>query len=82
MPYISGLLSGILLTVLVVFLIDHLGPAPDNRDIVNWGYVGESIGASVEQAGEEVRQEVHDATAPEDKQASPPPAGSTNPNPQ
>jgi hypothetical protein len=35
----------------------------------------------VEQAGEEVRQEVHDATAPEDKQASPPPA-ETTPNPQ
>jgi hypothetical protein len=81
MPYISGLLSGILLTILVVFLIDHLGPAPDNRDIVNWDYVGESIGASVEQAGEEVRQEVHEATAPDDKPATPPPADTT-PNPQ
>jgi hypothetical protein len=81
MPYISGLLSGIVLTILVVFLIDHLGPAPDTRDIVNWDYVGESIGASVEQAGEEMRQEVHEATAPEAKPVSPPPS-ETPPNPQ
>ena len=73
MPYLSGVLTGILLTVLVVFLIDKLGPEPDTRDIVNWDYVGTTLGASVEKVGEEVRQEVHEATAP-DKDASPPPA--------
>ena len=73
MPYLSGVLTGILLTVLVVFLIDNLGPEPDTRDIVNWDYVRTTLGASVEKVGEEVRQEVHEATAP-DKDASPPPA--------
>ena len=76
MPYLSGVLTGILLTVLVVFLIDNLGPEPDTRDIVNWDYVGTTLGASVEKVGEEVRQEVHEATAPDgkdDKDASPAP---------
>jgi hypothetical protein len=74
MPYLSGVLTGILLTILVVFLIDHLGPQPDTRDIVNWDYVGATLGASVEKVGEEVRQEVHEATEPNDKDASAPPA--------
>jgi hypothetical protein len=72
MPYISGVLTGIVLTVLVVFLIDHLGPESGTRDIVNWDYVGASLGASVEKVGEEVRQEVHEATAPPESDASPP----------
>jgi hypothetical protein len=46
-------------------LIDHLGPEPDRRDIVNWDYVGGILGASVEKVGEEVREEVHEATAPD-----------------
>ena len=33
-----------------------------------------SLAAKVEKVGEEVRQEVHKATAPDDKDASPPPA--------
>ena len=74
MPYISGLVSGILLTILVVFLIDHVGDAPGSRDIVNWGFLGEQVSASFEKAGEEVRQEVHEATAPDGKPAGPPPA--------
>lgn len=48
MPYLSGVLTGIVLTILVVFIIDHLGPEPDTRDIVNWDYVGGTLGASVE----------------------------------
>lgn len=71
MPYLSGVLTGIFLTILVVFVIDHVGDEPGSRDIVNWGFVGERVGASVEQVGEEVRQEVHDATAPETKPESP-----------
>jgi hypothetical protein len=66
-------LSGIVLTILVVFLIDRLGSEPDSRDIVNWDYVGASLDASVEKVGKEVRQEVHEATAPDDKPASPRP---------
>ena len=72
MPYVSGVLTGIVLTILAVFLVDHLRPDPDTRDIVNWDYVGASLGASVEKVGEEVRQEVHEATAPDDKNASAP----------
>ena len=68
MPYLSGVLTGIVLTVLVVFLIDNVGPDSDTRDIVNWDYVGSALGSSVEKVGEEVRQEVHEATAPNDKQ--------------
>jgi hypothetical protein len=71
MPYISGVLTGIVLTIIVVFLIDHFRE-PDKRDIVNWDYVGQTLGASVEKVGEEVRQEVHEATAPDDKDANPP----------
>ena len=71
MPYLSGVLTGIVLTILVVFVIDHLGP---ERDIVNWDYVGGALGASVVKVGDEVRQEVHEATAPDDKDATPPPA--------
>ena len=74
MPYLSGVLTGILLTILVVFLIDHLGPQTGTRDIVNWDYVGNSLNTSVEQAGEKMREEMHEATAPDGKDTSPPPA--------
>jgi len=67
MPYLSGVLTGIVLTILVVFLIDNIGPESDTRDIVNWDYVGSALGSSVEKVGSEVRQEVHEATAPGDK---------------
>jgi hypothetical protein len=73
MPYFSGVLTGVALTILVVLLIDHLQP-PDTRDIVNWDYVGSTLGASVAKVGEEVRQEVHEATAPDENNSSPPPA--------
>lgn len=76
MPYLSGVLTGIVLTILIVFLIDHIGPQSERRDIVNWEYLGETLGASVEKVGEEVRQEVHDATAPDDKKDGAPPASS------
>ena len=58
MPYVSGVLTGIVVAVLVVFLIDHLEPKSDTRDIVDWDYVGATLGASVEKVGEEVHQEV------------------------
>ena len=67
MPYLSGVLTGVVFTILVVFLIDHLEPESDTRDFVNWDYVGTTLGASVEKVGEEVRQEVHEATEPADK---------------
>jgi hypothetical protein len=67
MPYLSGVVTGVVLTVLVVFIIDHLGPNSGKRDLVNWDYVGDTLGSSVEKVGEEVRQEVHEATAPDGK---------------
>jgi len=54
MPYLSGVLTGILVTILAVYLIDHVGPQPDAQDIVNWNVVAEKLGS----ASEEVRQEV------------------------
>ena len=76
MPYIWGLLTGILLTVLVVFLVDNVDDR-GSRDFVNWDYVVETLGTSVKQAGEKVREGVHDATAPEGgKPAEPAPAES------
>jgi len=74
MPYLAGVLTGILLTVLVTFVIDNLRD-PDTKDIVNWDYVGATLGASVEKVGEEVRQEVHEATAPDGDDNAEPGAG-------
>ncbi len=65
--YFSGVITGIALTVLVALLIDHLGPHDNGRYLVNWDYVSTSLGSSLEKVGEEVRQEVHDATAPSEK---------------
>ena len=60
MHYFSGVLTGVVLTVLVVFLVDHFAPGPDIRMIVNWTVLAEKVGA----AKEEVRKDVHEATAP------------------
>ena len=65
MPYISGVLTGILVTVIVVFLVDHIDDAPGSPDIVNWSVVASQLGGSVEKAGEKLRQEVHEATEPD-----------------
>jgi hypothetical protein len=62
MPYLSGVRTGILLTILAVYLIDHAGSQPGTQDIVNWSVVSQKLGA----AQEEVRQEVHEATAPKE----------------
>lgn len=65
MPYFSGVLTGILLTIFVAFIIDNVSDDPNSPDLVNWSYVGMQVGESAEKIGEEVRQDVHDATAPE-----------------
>jgi len=64
MRYFSGVVSGVLLTILVVFLIDQVRPGPQ---IVNWNVLSTRIG----EAKEEVRQDVHEATAPEGQSTSP-----------
>jgi hypothetical protein len=38
---------------------------------LNWDYVSSALGSSVEKVGEEMRQEVHEATAPDEKDAKP-----------
>ena len=59
--YLSGVLTGVVLTVLVAFLIDYFGSGPDTRMIVNWTVLAEKVGA----VKEEVRKDVHEATAPD-----------------
>jgi small basic protein len=66
MPYISGVLTGIALAVLVAFLIDHVGSDTGSQTIVNWGVLTEKLGA----VKEEVRKDVHEATAPDMKTVS------------
>ena len=51
MRYFSGVVSGVLLTILVVFLIDQVRPGPQ---IVNWNVLSTRIG----EAKEEVRQDL------------------------
>jgi len=75
MPYLSGVLTGILLTILVLFLADHVG---SGARLVNWDALGAKLGASVD----EVRQEVHEATAPEGSPAAAPPPGAPQPSQQ
>jgi hypothetical protein len=73
-PYLSGVLTGIVLTVLVVFLIDHVNDRQGSPDIVNWSVVASQLGGSVDKASEKLRQEVHEATAPAAPNANAPTA--------
>jgi hypothetical protein len=79
MPYLTGVLTGIVLTILAVFLIDHFGSEPNSRMIVNWTVLAERVGA----VKEEVRKDVHEATAPEARRARrrPPPFRPRRPRP-
>jgi len=70
MPYLAGLLTGVFLTVLVVFLIDNLAVvnAPTGTEpqkIVNWDVAAQKLRSSIttmKEEAREVRQDVHDAT--------------------
>lgn len=64
MRYLTGLISGVLLTILVLFLFDQVDPGPQ---IVNWDALNTKLGA----AKEEVRQDVHEATAPQGQNSPP-----------
>ena len=70
MPYLTGVLTGVLITILTLFLIDHFGPDAGPR-LVNWDVLSAKLGASAEQ----VRQEVHEATAPKEETAPGAPSG-------
>jgi hypothetical protein len=70
MPYLMGVLTGVLLTVLVVFLVDNLtvanAPAgTEPQKIVNWDVAAQKLRSSItimKEEVREVRQDVHEAT--------------------
>ena len=70
MPYLAGLVTGVLLTVLVVFLVDNLAvvnaPAgSEAQKIVNWDVAAQKLHSSItamKEEAREVRQDVHEAT--------------------
>ena len=70
MPYLAGVLTGVLLTILVVFVVDNFtvasaSPGTEPQKIVNWDVAAQKLRSSmvvVEQGAREVRDEVHEAT--------------------
>jgi hypothetical protein len=63
MPYLAGVLTGALLTVLVVFLIDHVGAtnetsASEPQKIVNWDVAEQKLYSSLGT----IKEELHEAT--------------------
>jgi hypothetical protein len=70
MSYLTGFLTGVLLTVLVVFLVDNLAVAnapsgTEPQKIVNWDVAVQKLRSSITTVQEEVREvreDVHEAT--------------------
>jgi hypothetical protein len=70
MPYLAGVLTGVVLTVLVVFLLDNLAvvnaPAgSEPQKIVNWDVAAQKLRSyitTMKEEAREVRQDVHEAT--------------------
>jgi hypothetical protein len=70
MPYLAGVVTGVLLTVLVVFLVDNFAVvnAPvgtEPQKIVNWDVAAQKLHSSIttmKEEAREVRQDVHEAT--------------------
>jgi len=70
MPYLMGVLTGMLLTVLVVFVVDNLAvvnapPGTEPQKIVNWDVAAQKLRSSITTMKEEVRevrQDAHEAT--------------------
>jgi hypothetical protein len=63
MPYLAGLLTGVLLTILAVFVIDHVGAtnetsASEPQKIVNWDVAEQRLLSSLGT----LKEEVHEAT--------------------
>jgi hypothetical protein len=69
-PYLADVLTGVLLTVLVVFLVDNLAVAnapagTEPPKSVNWDVATEKLRSSittVQEGVREVRKDVHEAT--------------------
>ena len=70
MSYLTGFLTGVLLTVLVVFLVDNLAVAnapsgTEPQKIVNWDVAVQKLRSSItamQEEAREVRDDVHEAT--------------------
>ena len=70
MPYLAGVVTGVLLAVLIVFLVDNLAVvnAPvgtEPQRIVNWDVAAKKLRSSIttmKEEAREVRQDVHEAT--------------------
>jgi hypothetical protein len=63
MPYLAGLLTGVLLTVLAVFVTDHVKTgggtsAGEPQKIVNWDVAEQKLRSSFGT----IKEEVHEAT--------------------
>ena len=63
MPYLAGVLTGMLLTILAVFVIDHVGTmnetsASEPQKIVNWDVSEQRLRSSLGT----IKEEVHEAT--------------------
>jgi hypothetical protein len=69
MPYLTGVLTGVLLTILVVFLVDNfdVATAPTGAEpqkIVNWDVAAQKLRSSaiaIEEGAEKVRNGVREA---------------------
>jgi hypothetical protein len=63
MPYLAGLLTGVLLTILAVFVIDHVKAGDETatsepQKIVNWDVAEQRLRSSLGT----IKEEVHEAT--------------------
>jgi hypothetical protein len=61
MPYLAGVLTGVLLTILTVFVIDHVkaaGETSEPQKIVNWHVAAQRLSSSIGT----IKEEVHEAT--------------------
>ena len=63
MSYLAGLLTGVFLTILAVFVIDHVGTtnetsASEPQKIVNWDVAEQRLRSSLGT----LKEEVHEAT--------------------
>jgi hypothetical protein len=61
MPYLAGLLTGVFLTILAVFVIDHVGTmhetsASEPQKIVNWNVAEQRLRSSLGTIKEEVHE--------------------------
>ena len=70
MPYLSGVLTGVVLTIVIVFLVDNLAvvnllTGSEPQKIVNWDVAAQKLRSSIttmKEEAREVRQDVHEAT--------------------